>query len=132
MTKLALGGLVYSLFLSYVIPGYAQSIGSGTVQGTVTDPSGAVVAGAQVNLRNPVTGYEQSVRTESNGTFRINSVPQNPYRLTVTASGFSLGTQDIDIRSSLPVTANFALKVAGASTTVEVQASGASVENDPS
>src|SRR5260370_14568824 len=133
MTRLAQGALLYSLLaLSYMIPGYAKSINSGTVRGTVTDPTGAVVAGAQVLMRNPVTGYEQTVRTDSDGKFRFNNIPQNNYRLSATAPGFTAATQEVDVRSSVPITTNFSLKLAVSSTTVDVQASAFAVENDPS
>ncbi len=110
----------------------AQSINSGTVSGVVTDQSGAVNSHAQVQLRNPVTGYDKSVSTETTGEFRFNNIPQNNYHLTVTASGFAVASQDVDVRSSLPITANFSLKVASESTSVTVEASGSIVESDPS
>ena len=111
---------------------YPQSINSGTVSGTVTDPSGAVVSEAKVRLRNHVTGYDQSGTTDSTGSFRFNSIPQNNYQLTITAPGFGAVTQDLDVRSSLPINLNIAMKVAAGITTVEVGANGAQVETDPS
>ena len=109
----------------------AQSINSGTIVGTVTDPSGAVVRGAKVSLRNPLAGQEQSVVTDDAGTFRLNNIPQNNYQLTAIAPGFATTTQSVDVRSSLPITVNVALKVAESSTTVNVEAGGAMVESGP-
>jgi len=116
MRKLAIGVLVSAL------AALAQSIGSGTISGTVSDPSGAVIAGAKVELHNVVTGYAQSEVTDSNGAFRFNSVPMNNYRLTVSAPGFSPKTQDLDVHGSVPVTVNMALATA----------EGAQVETDTS
>ena len=110
----------------------AQSISSGTIAGTITDQSGGVLRGARVGLKNPVAGYEQAVLTDETGSFRLNNIPQNNYQLTVTAPGFAVAAQSVDVRSSLPVTINITLKVAEASTTVNVEASGAMVETDPS
>ena len=110
----------------------AQSINSGTVLGTVVDQSKAAIAGAQVHLRNPVTGYDQSVLTDNTGSFRFNNVPQNNYQLSATASGFASSAQEIDVRSALPLTTNLQLNVAAASTTVTVESAGALVETDPS
>lgn len=118
--------------LALTLPGFAQSINSGTVSGTVSDPSGAIIAGASVRLSNAVTGFNQSATTDSNGAYRFNSVPLNNYRMTVAASGFTPITQDVDVHSSLPTTVNIALKVATETTTVVVQAEGAQVETDPS
>ncbi len=119
-----------ALFAS--LPMYSQSINSGTVTGAVTDQSGAVISNAGVQLRNPVTGYEQSVKTDNTGTFRFNNIPQNPYRLTVAADGFAPANQEVDVRGSLPINLNVTLKLAAEITTVDVAASGASVESDPS
>jgi len=129
--KFSFGRLWLTLSLC-ILPVLSQSINSGTVLGTVTDPSGAVVAGAMVRLQNSVTGYSQSVATDNTGTFRFNNVPQNNYRLTVQTSGFAAATQSLDVRSSVPITANVTLNVAAESTTVIVEAAGAQVETDPS
>jgi hypothetical protein len=111
---------------------YSQSINSGTVTGIVTDQSGAVISHAGVQIRNPVTGYEQSIKTDNTGAFRFNNIPQNPYQLTVTADRFAPTNQGVDVRGSLPITVNITLKVAAEITSVDVAASGASVESDPS
>lgn len=122
--QLALLGSISSLF--------GQSISSGTITGTVTDPSAAVVRGAQVVLRNPITGYEQSTVTDSVGSFRLSNIPQNPYRLTVSAPGFASAMQAIDVRSSLPSVVRITLQVAQAAESVTVQADGeAMVETEP-
>src|SRR5437667_4433845 len=78
MTKLV-GLSCLVLLVSCLASAYAQSISSGTVTGVVTDPSGGLVRGARVQLRNPVTGYEQSVVTDDAGSFRFNHIPQNNY-----------------------------------------------------
>ena len=113
-----------------VLPMLGQSINSGTVTGQVNDPSGAVIAGATVRLTNAVTGYEQSAVADSNGTFRFNSVPVNKYHLVISAPGFAVAQQDLDVRNSVPVIANVALNIAGATESVTVQSSAASVETD--
>ncbi len=70
MIKLASATVVYlALFASVASLSYAQSIGSGTLSGTVTDQSNAIVRGAKVRLRNPVTGYDQSTVTNESGVF---------------------------------------------------------------
>lgn len=121
-----------SLALLVAAPVFSQSIASGTVGGVVSDPSGAVVSNASVVLRNPNTGFQQTARTDASGAFRFNNVPYSAYRLTVEAGGFMQSAQVVDVRDSVPVTANVSLKLATASTTVEVQAEGALVETDTS
>ena len=120
-----------AIFLAWAYA-HAQSINSGTISGVVTDPTNAVVRGAKVTLRNALSGYEQSAITDDMGGFRFNNIPLNPYLLRAEASGFDPMSQQVDLRSSVPVTMNLALKVAGASTTVNVEATGSLLEETPS
>jgi hypothetical protein len=109
----------------------AQTSGSGTIQGTITDPTNAVVAGATVQVHNPVSGYTRSVTSDGTGKFSISNIPFNPYHLTVTGKGFAPQAQDVDVRSVVPINLNIALKVTGATETVTVEAGGADlVETD--
>jgi hypothetical protein len=109
---------------------FGQSINSGTVSGQVTDPSGALIAGAKVRLNNAVTGFEQMTVTDTSGNFKFNSVPVNNYRLDVSAAGFNGVQQTVDVRNSVPVVANIALNIASEASTVTVQATAAAVETD--
>ena len=113
-------------------PAFSQSIASGTVGGAVSDQSGAVIAGAVVDLRNPNTGYEQRAKTDDSGAFRFNNVPFNNYRLSAKAPGFATATREVDVRGTVPVDANVTLNLAAENTTVEVEANGALVETDTS
>jgi hypothetical protein len=104
----------------------AQSLGNaGTVEGVVTDPSGAAIPGADVRLQNPVTGYRQAVVSNSDGKFRLVNIPPNQYHLSVTASRFAPFGQDVAVRSSLPIEVNVGLVLGGSETTVNVESSGA-------
>ncbi len=81
-----------SLFLLFVLfpaasASFAQIGNSGNISGTVTDPSGAVVAGATVTIHNPVSQYERSATTDSTGAFSFPNVPFNPYHLSVDGQG---------------------------------------------
>jgi hypothetical protein len=108
-----------------------QSIESGTVAGTVTDQSHAVIPGARIQLRNPVTGYVQTVLTDVAGAYRINNVPQNNYTLEAVAKGFDALTETVEVRSAVPVVVALTLNVAGSATAVEVRADADLVESDP-
>ena len=98
----------------------AQVGGSGTIQGTVVDPSGAAIAGATVEIDNPVSQYDQTVKTDSQGTFTFHNVPLNNYHMASTAPGFQNRVQDVDVRSTVPVDVKVSLVIGAASTTVEV------------
>jgi len=114
-------------------PAKAQLGNAGSIEGVVKDSSGGVVAGAKVEINFPVTGYQRETTTGSDGTFRFSNVPFNPYHLVVTAPGFASSTQDVDVRSSVPVSIPIGLKVGTAATSITVEANGGDmVENDPS
>jgi hypothetical protein len=124
---------VVVFYLALGLPTYAQSGGSsGSISGTVLDPSGAVVANAGVEIHNPVSGYERSTTTDDKGNFSFSNIPFNPYHMTVTAPGFSDSSQDVEVRSVVPTNLKISLEVTGSSTTVTVEAPGGDlVENDP-
>ncbi len=111
-----------------------QSLGNaGTIEGTVADPSGALVPQATVTISNPVTGYKQSVASDANGSFRLLNIPPNTYHVEVKAHGFSTFAQDITIRTAVPVQLKATLPLAAEVSTVNVEATGAAVvETDPS
>src|SRR5690348_3940758 len=122
------------LWLSAVLPFallHAQP-NSGSIQGTVTDPSGAIVAGATVQLQDPATGYKQTAATDTKGQFQFNNVPFNPYHIEVTAQGFQPAKQDVLVRSAVPVQVSISLGIAATAETVNVEAEAADVvENVP-
>ena len=111
----------------------AQAVGnSGSINGTVVDPTGAVVDKATVEIRNPVSGLDRSTTTDAAGKFAFTNIPFNPYHLVVTAEGFAATVQDVEPRSAVPVSVAIKLKVSGSTTQVTVEAEGGDlVENDP-
>jgi len=107
---------------------YAQS---GTVHGVVLDPTKAAIPNASVEIQNPVSHYDETVKTDPQGNFTFPNVPFNNYHLTVAATGFSSASQDVDVRSAIPVEMNFSLKLGATSTNVTVEAAGDLLETDP-
>jgi Carboxypeptidase regulatory-like domain/TonB dependent receptor len=97
----------------------AQS-NSGIVEGTVVDPSKSAVPGAKVHLENPVSGHVSQVETDGEGNFHIPNIPFNLYHLTVTAQGFATYTQDVDVRSTVPIVMTIGLTVGIATTNITV------------
>jgi hypothetical protein len=112
----------------------AQSSGnSGSVNGNVVDPTGAVVPNATIEIHNPVSGYDRSTTTDNSGKFEFTNIPFNPYHLTVKAAGFASTAQDVEPRSSVPVSLSIKLQLAASSTSVTVEATGSDlVETDSS
>jgi hypothetical protein len=113
------------------IAAQAQSGGSsGSISGTILDPTGAVVPNATVEIHNPISHFDRSTTTDASGNFSIPNVPFNPYHMAVTAEGFAPTAQDVDIRSVVPVSVKLSLQVSGSTTSVTVEAGGDLVEND--
>jgi Carboxypeptidase regulatory-like domain/TonB-dependent Receptor Plug Domain len=131
MTKRAFNLLLcLSVYLSAGAVLRAQTT-SGTVRGVVLDPSASAIAGATVEIQNPVSHYNQSAKTDSQGNFVLNNVPFNNYHLTASAPRFQTGDQDIDLRSAIPLEVKFSLKIGAATTEVQVTAGADLVEQDP-
>ena len=103
---------------------------SGSINGNVTDPTGAVIPGATVEIHNPVSHYDRSTTTDDGGNFTFPNIPFNPYHMTVTAQGFASSAQDVDVRSMVPVNVKVNLPISSSLTTVTVEAGGDLVEND--
>src|SRR6266404_3646100 len=115
--------LSMSLF-AFAVPARAQLGNSGSIEGVVKDQSGASVPGAKVQITNPVSHFQRETTTDTDGNFRFTNVPFNPYHLVITAAGFGSLSQDVDVRSTVPVNLPIALKVGAAATTVTVEANG--------
>ncbi len=110
----------------------AQSGSSGSIVGTVTDPSGATVAGATVLVENPVSHYKNQVQTDTAGSFKFNNIPLSHYQLVVSASGFAVAAKDMEVRTSVPITINFKLQLATETQTVTIsEDAGNLVESVP-
>ena len=123
---------ILSLFLTLgVAAGAAAQTGNtGPVRGTVTDPTGAVIPGASVQLNNAESGLNRSVSSDGVGSFQFDNVPFNNYQVTVTAKGFSTLRQNFVLSSAVGSTLKLVLPIASTASTVTVQASGDLIETD--
>ena len=118
-------GLAILLFIS--ISALAQS--TATLQGTVTDQSGAILSNARVIVRNQATGLERTVQTDSSGNYQVAALPVGTYRVEVQAQGFTpLVATDLTLEVSRIVVQNFQLKVGGVTQEVSVTADSQAVE----
>src|ERR1051326_6713444 len=117
-----LRGVSVLLLSSFIasIPLFAQKI-TGDISGTVTDVSGAAVAGAVVRAENIGTGEKQSATTNDTGFFRIVDLNPGQYRLSVEAAGFKTMQRQASVDIALTTQANFSLQVGSKGETVEVQ-----------
>jgi Carboxypeptidase regulatory-like domain len=114
--------LCSAVLLSSAPCAWAQSSNSGTVTGTVTDPSGAVVNGATVTLTDASTKTSRSVTTNDTGRYIFVDVQPDTYELTVGKQGFSTSKTQTAVKVGVATTANMTLQVGGSNVVVEVTA----------
>ena len=116
------------LVLSSALTLWSQTTASGTVTGTITDQSGAVVADAQIKLTDTATGNSRNASTNSSGHYIFVNVGPGHYDLTVSKSGFATSKTSSDVQVGQATTLNLALQVGGTTTVVEVQASNTELQ----
>lgn len=100
---------------------HAQGSTTGLVQGQVTDPTGAVIPGAQVALTNPATGTNLTTTTDGTGRYSFPNVPPGNYTLRVTATGFqTFVVTRVTVEVTKSYTYNAQMKLGQTTQTVQV------------
>ncbi|HYX42007.1 MAG TPA: carboxypeptidase-like regulatory domain-containing protein, partial [Pyrinomonadaceae bacterium] len=95
--------------------------GHGALGGTVTDPNGAVIAGATVSVKNDATDQEFNLTTNADGTFHLPTLSAGNYTVTVEQSGFKrLVVTNVRVDAGRPANLNLPLEVANVSETVTI------------
>ena len=116
----SVASLALGLLILVSSPINAQVVGA-TLSGTVTDPSGGVVVGATVSVKNNATGAGRDVMTDSAGLYTVPNLLPGPYQVSVSASGFSTSVQSsLTLAVGQQQQLNFALQVGSTSSTVQV------------
>ncbi|MGO4211248.1 carboxypeptidase-like regulatory domain-containing protein, partial [Terriglobus sp. YAF25] len=109
----------------------AQTGGTASLQGAITDPTGAAIAGANVTITNTDTKVARNTVTDTEGRYSLPNIPPGPYSLTVSATSFKGYSQTglvLEVGSS--ITINPSLSVGTSTETVEVAASGVAIETE--
>src|SRR6266498_2285552 len=95
-----------------VLPAPAQTtISTGSIQGTVTDQSGAVLQAANVIVTNRGTGQTSSVTTTSSGTYNSGALIPGDYKIRIAAKGFKTVEGQITVQVGVTSSGNFKLDV---------------------
>ncbi len=127
---LATFGLMAAILLWVgAVPAWTQVASGGTVAGTVSDKTGAVVPNATITLTDTATQETRTATSNSAGFYTFVNVPPSTYDITVTKSGFKkfrIGAQQVKIGT--PTTANATLEVGTATQTIEVAATGVELQ----
>jgi uncharacterized surface anchored protein len=98
---LAFGVTVGLLFTAPLMQqvGYAQATtAAGAIQGTTTDPGGAVLPGVSIAITNVATGAKRALTTDSAGFYSVASLAPGKYQVAATASGFATTTTTLTVQ----------------------------------
>src|SRR5207245_5117201 len=115
-------GLLVALFVVASVGGYliGQATATGTVQGTVSDQSQAVVSGSEVVATFKATGVTRNTTTNDTGAYRFDFVPAGAYQVKVTKQGFASVIQTTELQVGQSSTVNVTLSPGAATNVVEV------------
>lgn len=115
-----------SIAVALTISAHAQDVGS--ILGTVTDPSGAVVSNCRVTVTAVETGISRTALCNSNGYYVVPSLQPTRYSVTVTAPGFAtLTRQSIVLQANQPLTVDLKLSIGKSNQTVTVNTAAVQV-----
>ena len=120
--------LISLLSLLTAVSAVGQSLTSGDLAGTITDPSGAVVPNAQVTAKSNESGNTQTRAANAQGYYRFALLPPGSYTVTAVSSGFQSTQQQATVALGQAVLVNIQLQVGAASQTVEVNAGAEAVQ----
>jgi hypothetical protein len=122
--------VIACLTLVWCIPSVGQVV-KGSISGTVTDPQGAVVSGAQVKATDTATGKVLTTTSDGSGNFHFNLIQAGTYKIEISSRGFKTSVQsDVLVAAGRDSGLGaFKLTVGEASTTVEVSAESPLIES---
>jgi len=121
-------GLVLLLLAAFPVILFSQAY-FGTVSGLMTDPTGAVIPGVKLTLTDVGKGYTFTATSNKAGEYLLPSIPPSTYSLTAEMTGFDKAIRnDIKVDVTAHVTVNMALKIAGATQTVQVSSQNTTLQ----
>ena len=126
MLKYATWMVVAVLLAGYGM--FAQSIGTGSFLGTVSDPSGAGVAGATVRVVSTTTSFRREGTTDEQGSFQLLLIPPGTYQLEIEKTGFQRAVEKLELNAGQSLRVNSMLQVGSVTETVQVEAKVAQVD----
>ena len=121
-----------ALFFLFIAAGFGQTFRGG-ITGTVTDPSGAAAADANVQVNNVATGLRRETTTSTTGEFVFQDLPLGEYEVIASHAGFDrLRVEKVQVQVGQITTLRLTLKVASQTQTVEVAATAVNIDTDTS
>src|SRR5260370_39569525 len=111
----------FVLALAAIAPLAAQTV-TGTVEGRVTDPSGAVMPGAEISARNTETGLVRNTKTNPDGYYHLTFLPVGRYNISVVAKGFGRKERAVSVELNSTHALDFEMQPTSVTTQVTVEA----------
>jgi hypothetical protein len=122
---------VFFVLLSFVLPLFSQTtVGTGSIVGTVSDPSGAVISGAKITITNVGTGQVIELTANSSGSFNSGALVPGNYRTLVSANGFRSVEVEVTVFVGNTATVNVNLQIGLENQVVRVQGSDIRVNTE--
>ena len=112
------GWRVIAVLLVLAAPASAQT--TSTIEGTVSDASGAVIPGAEVHVRGATISAERRATTDARGFYRLAALPAGTYTVTVTFAGLSPSAATLEVTLNRVVTFDVTMQVGGVQETIAV------------
>src|SRR6202050_5596083 len=124
--------IIIAVFVLWIAaPLFAQStVATGSIQGALTDPSGAVVAGAKITITNKDTGQLLHVTTSSAGTYNSGALVPGEYSVRAEAAGFKTTEEGVVVKVGVVSGVNLSLQVGAANTVVTVAEQSVAVNTE--
>lgn len=125
--------VVVTVIFALALSGYAtaQSLIAGDISGRVTDPSGAVIPNAAVNLKSLDKGTTAKATTGGDGSYRFSQLSPGRYEVSASVSGFAKTSTAVTVEVGQTTQANLGLEMSTSSSTIEVTTDSPLINTDP-
>ncbi|SEG17345.1 Carboxypeptidase regulatory-like domain-containing protein [Bryocella elongata] len=126
IVAMAVGGAV----MPANVVGQAISSNGGSIQGTISDPTGAAIPNASIVITDPDTGYTHKLTTDSAGFYSLGPLNPGTYKVTIAAPSFSQEVLTTVIRTGTVTSGNAKLTLGSSTETIEVNAGALQINTD--
>ncbi|MFZ0663006.1 MAG: TonB-dependent receptor [Acidobacteriaceae bacterium] len=126
-------GLLAAAALLFLLPSAKAQTVFGSMAGTVSDPTGAVIPNAKIEAKNVTSGVAQSTVSTSSGAYHFTQLPIGTYNVTVTAPGFQASSlKGVQVNLQVTTALNVTMQVGAATQTVTINASAPQLQTETS
>ncbi|UWZ85445.1 TonB-dependent receptor [Occallatibacter riparius] len=122
--------ILATTFIQQSAHGQAISMTGGSIQGTVTDPNGAILQGAKITIASEETGYSKALTSDSAGFYSLGPLNPGRYTITVDAPGFQQMVVKTTVSVGVVSSGNVKLQVGGSGVTIEVSAGDVQINTE--